>query len=89
MIVHKFNLEGLTTVPAKAKSPLIVDADAVLPGPVAGQSLQPIPRRNAQVMEINGTVQLRQFPVRDLHDVIRYTFAKPPLPGRKRGVIAE
>lgn len=35
VVVHDFNIRGIGSLPDKAHAELIVDADAVLPGPVA------------------------------------------------------
>ena len=80
MTVHQFNVEGLAFGPAEAQSPLVIDADAVLTGPVAGQRLQPLTGRDPRILEINRAVQLRQFPVCDLHDVVWHTLSEAPLP---------
>jgi len=40
---------GIAILPPKADPPLFIDTNAVLPGPVATQRLEPIVRRHAQV----------------------------------------
>ena len=51
--------------PNKTDSRLIVDANGVLPFPVAPQSFQPIPRRRCQHAQFRGSVQLQQFAERN------------------------
>ena len=47
--------------PDKAYPPLIIDANGVLPFPVASQGLQLIPRRGSQNAQLCGSMQLEQF----------------------------
>ena len=47
--------------PAKADSPLIIDADTVLSSPLASEFLQPVARRYAQVVQIVGAVEHLQL----------------------------
>jgi hypothetical protein len=42
MIVHDLNLEGVSRVPDKTNSPLVVNPDRVLPGPFTLQLLQSV-----------------------------------------------
>ena len=57
MIIGDLNVLGFAVDPTKTKSPLIVDADAMLPFAITGQFLQVIPRRNAQVFERLGRIE--------------------------------
>lgn len=45
MIVRNLNIFGIRARPHKTNTPLIVDANAVLPFPVAGKFFQPIAGR--------------------------------------------
>ena len=49
MIVHYLNVKGIGLNPTEADPPLVVDPNAVLPGPISGQGFQPIPRNRSQV----------------------------------------
>jgi hypothetical protein len=49
MVVHGIDLKGVPVLPAKADSPLVVDADAPLTFPVASQFLQSVAWRCSQV----------------------------------------
>jgi len=51
VIVHNFYAEGIRAFPPEANPPLIVDSDAVLPGPIAFQGFQPISWRGAKVFQ--------------------------------------
>jgi len=49
MIIGYFNIVGISLMPPETYSPLIVNADAMLTFPIAGELFQPIPRRHPQV----------------------------------------
>ncbi|MDR6873735.1 hypothetical protein J2Y55_004764 [Bosea sp. BE125] len=50
----------LALLPDEADPPLIVDADRVLPCPIATQRLQPVSRRHAQVIKSGSDMQQQQ-----------------------------
>lgn len=50
MVVADFHTTGLPVIPHKAHAPLVVDAYAPLPGTVTFQCLQPIVRRDTQIL---------------------------------------
>jgi hypothetical protein len=54
--------------PAKANAVLIVDADAVLAGTVALQSLEAVAWRNPEVVEPTGDLELSEFASSDRLD---------------------
>jgi hypothetical protein len=57
VVVNYFNLGWARPGPFETDPPLIVDADAVLAGPVASQFLQAVARRNSEVVECYGGVE--------------------------------
>jgi hypothetical protein len=61
VVVDNFNLGWARPGPSKADPPLIVDADAVLAGPVALQLLQSIARGNSEIVEIYRGVEDEEF----------------------------
>jgi hypothetical protein len=61
MIVDDLHLIGVSVAPLKTHPPLVIDADAMLPCPVARQLLQPIARRDSQISEFIGSVQDQQL----------------------------
>lgn len=63
MVIHDLHVIG-TVVPAEADSPLIVDADAVLPRAVPAQRLQAISRRDAEVCKGDGVVEHSELAAR-------------------------
>jgi len=59
---------------------LLVDADAVLPLPIAFQRFQSVSRRYPQIFETNRSVQKLQFMKRVLLNVTRQLPGKSTLP---------
>jgi hypothetical protein len=68
VIVRNLNIEGISTLPPKADSPLIIDANAELPRPISSQFLQTIGRRHSQVIERYRAVQHAQLSQSNLLD---------------------
>jgi hypothetical protein len=61
MVVHDFDVLGRANRPPKADTQLVIDPDAVLTLPVAPQGLQSVPRRDSQVIEAGGDLELAQL----------------------------
>src|SRR5258708_15327671 len=61
VIVHDFDCVNVAVSPLKANTPLIVDADAVLPPPVPLQALQPVPRQIRERLQVGRGIQDVQF----------------------------
>jgi len=61
VIVNDLNIACLTIGEAKTDPPLVVDAYAVLPGPVALQRFKPVSRRHAQVGDDPGVINHPQL----------------------------
>ena len=61
MIVHELDRVCVTVLPDKADTPLVVDANAVLPRPVALQRLEPVARREAQSVKARRGMELRVY----------------------------
>ena len=57
MIVGNFYGADAARIPDKTDAILAVNADAVLPAPVAAQGFQPISRRIAQLVQVVGRVK--------------------------------
>jgi len=62
MVVGDLDGVGVAAGPPEADAPLVVDADAVLTGPVSGELLEPVAWRDAEVGERLGGVQDEEFP---------------------------
>jgi hypothetical protein len=56
---------GVSFAPFEANSPLVIDPYAVLSFPVPTQGFKSIPRRNTQILVLNGCIQHGQFSARD------------------------
>jgi hypothetical protein len=61
MVVCYFNVMGVSAFPAKADSPPIVDPDTVLPLAIALQGLEPVARRDFQVLKALGLVKVQEL----------------------------
>jgi len=59
MIINDLNVEGVPILPGEAYSPLVIDADAVLPGAVAFQRLQPVAGRYPQILQGPGAMEIQ------------------------------
>jgi hypothetical protein len=51
MVINNFKVERIAITPDEAQSPLVIDADAVLSGPVPGQRLQVVGRRLPEILQ--------------------------------------
>jgi len=60
-VVEDFDVPRPVISPTETDSPLIIDADTVLPSPVAATFLQPVTRRHAQVVQVRRTVEHLRF----------------------------
>lgn len=61
MIVDDLYLVGIAVLPDEAKSPLIVDPDAVLALAVTPERLESVAGRYGQIAEFGGTVQEKEL----------------------------
>jgi len=64
VIVSDLDVISVILPPFEADSVLVVDSDAVLSLPVAMQFLEPVSRRNSQVVERLGRIEHRQLSFR-------------------------
>ena len=65
MVVHDFNVVSITVAPREADAPLVVDPNAVGPGPVAFQHLQLVPRWHSQILQPLGPMQEEKLAARN------------------------
>lgn len=70
MVICNLDIMGISGLPFEADSPLIIDADTVLTGPIPSQLFQMIARWDEQVLQRSGIVQHSQFAHGSLLDVI-------------------
>jgi hypothetical protein len=81
VIVNDLNFVGVSIPPGETKSPLVVDANAVLSFASPMQRFQAIARWRRHVAQFRGAVQLPQFSARDVLDRLKtpaaVTLVKP------------
>jgi hypothetical protein len=80
VVIRNLYITSVPFAPNKADAILIVDANAVLPGPIPAQRLQLISRRHFQVIERNGRIQNRQLVESSAPQIRRKSSAFPRLP---------
>ena len=56
MVIRDLSIERVTASPLKTDSPLVIDADAMLPCTVAAKFFKSIRGRDSQVIEVDGVV---------------------------------
>ena len=61
VIIDNFYFVRMAIVPSKADAPLIVNANAVLPGAIAFQSFQAISRWRSHLLQTPSGIQLLQL----------------------------
>jgi hypothetical protein len=52
---------GVAVLPAETDTPLVVNADAPLPGTIASQWFEAVPRRNSEEVKTRGAMKLFQL----------------------------
>jgi hypothetical protein len=65
VVVHYLDLLGPAVVPDEADPILVIDPDAVLALPIAGEGFEVIARERAEVLESLRRVELRELALRD------------------------
>jgi hypothetical protein len=79
MIVRYLDVLRFTAFPPKANTPLIVDTDTKVAAPVSMKRLQPVARRNFQIIQCHGAMQHAQFSECDAMNVWRYLSGRLPV----------
>ncbi len=69
MVIRDLYILSVASIPFEANAPLIIDANAILTGPIASQLLQAISRRHSQVLQGHGAIEHSQFAQRDLLNI--------------------
>ena len=62
MIVNDLNVVRVIVSPDKTKTPLIINADAVLPFSMASEGFQVVARRQFKIIQRNRRMQQIKFP---------------------------
>ena len=68
MVVNDLNPFWTSFAPPEADTPLIVDSDTVLARAITTQTLEPVARRNPEVLQTARSINLTQLAQRDAHD---------------------
>ncbi len=76
MIIGNFDLVDTIVLPDKTDTPLFVDADAVLPLPLAAQQLKTVCRRDTKIIQCFRIVKHNQLSFRNILYVPRQLFGK-------------
>ena len=71
MVIDDLHTVGVTSHPAKADAPLVIDPDAVLALAITLERLKPIGWRNPQIVQGGGVVEHAQFATRHGLDIGR------------------
>jgi len=69
MVIHDLNVFGASVRPMETYAELIIDADAVLAGPVALKGFQPVSGGHTQIIQSPRDLQLPQLAACDSGDV--------------------
>lgn len=64
MVIHNLNLKGITLLPTKDDSPLLINPNAMEALPVAFKQLETIAWWNAQILELVCVPQAQKFSAR-------------------------
>jgi len=62
VVIRYLNIMRIPVTPSEANAPLIVNANAVLTGPISLELLESIPGRDPQVRQSLGSIQYQQLP---------------------------
>jgi hypothetical protein len=61
VIIDDLDIVGAVIAPGETNPPLIIDADRVLPSPVALERFESVAWRRAQVIKYSGAIQQKKF----------------------------
>lgn len=78
MVIYDLNGMNIALIPHKADSPLIVDADAVLPFAIFQKNLQIIAGQQGEIAQRSGRIEDNQFFVSRPLDIFRELLRKLP-----------
>src|SRR5581483_8948354 len=65
VVIDHLDVFGSGGGPLEADPELVIDSDAVLPGPITLELLEPVARRDGKVTDPLGGVEIRQLPPGD------------------------
>lgn len=62
MVIDQFHVKSVVIMPDKTYTPLVINADAVLPFSIAFQSFQPVSGRNTEIKQAGSVVKQLELP---------------------------
>jgi hypothetical protein len=71
MVINDLRIKRVAVLPSKTDTPLIVDSNAPLARPIAGELLQPVCWWNTKVFQGVGSIQHAKLSQRNLLDRLR------------------
>ncbi len=80
MIVNNFDVLSVFAFPAETNAPLVIHANAILPGAVSFKRFQPVPGRQLQIKQLARTIYLGQLSQGDAFNLRRQAVIAPSLP---------
>lgn len=89
MIVAEFNIMGIAILPNEADAPLVIDADAVLAGPVVFLGFQAVGWWYPKVFQLGCLIDHRQFALCSRYQICRSSFRRLPQEHRGCALIGE
>lgn len=89
MVIDDLDIEHVAILPSEADAPLLVDADAVLASAVALECLELIRRRDHQIAQIRGAVEVFQLLACALLNLVVEALHKCPSEYRLRVFVLE
>jgi len=62
MVIHDLYFVGISLSPLEANSPLVVDANAILPSTIPGELFEAVAGRNTQIFQLFCGIEYSEFP---------------------------
>jgi hypothetical protein len=69
VVVHYFHVFNACVSPTETNTPLIVDANAVLPFAITRKRFKAIARGHTQIVQLAGDLELPEFSLRNRRDI--------------------
>ena len=73
MIVDDFDLKRIAVAPSETNSPLLIDADRMLPPAIARQCFEAVSRRHTQILQTHNGVEHQKLSPRLTFDRLHST----------------
>jgi len=78
VVVHYLNIVGISTLPYKADTPLVIYPDTVLSGAVSFKLFKPVGRWNSQRFQLACRSEHFEFPSRQTLNIAREAAGESP-----------